>query len=281
MGLEITPSGQACGATVRGVDWTGDVDPATVAEVRAAWIEHGVLSFPEQGLTDDDLERFTLSFGPFGVDTFFEPIDGHPHIAALHRLADETAPIFADTWHADWSFQEHPPIGTCLYGKIIPPVGGDTLYVDQRASLAAMPADLRAKIEGRLAIHSAKAGYSPDGAYGDADEGNVRAMKIIVNDTAYATQTHPFIRPHDETGEESLYGIFGYICGVEGMDDDEATELLLELYHWQVRHEFRYVHEWEPNMLVMWDNRTVLHKATGGYDGHERLLHRTTIAPAA
>lgn len=281
MGLEIIPSGQACGATVRGVDWTAEVDPSTVAEVRASWIEHGVLSFPDQRLTDDDLERFTLSFGPFGVDTFFEPIDGHPHIAALHRLADETAPIFADTWHADWSFQEHPPIGTCLHGRIIPPVGGDTLYVNQRASLAAMPTDLRAKIEGRLAIHSAKAGYSPDGVYGDADADNIRAMKIVVNDAAYDTQTHPFIRPHDETGEESLYGTFGYICGVDGMADDEATELLLELYRWQTRDEFRYVHRWEPDMLVVWDNRTILHKATGGYDGHERLLHRTTIGVAA
>jgi taurine dioxygenase len=277
MGLEITPSGQACGAAVGGVDWASDVDPATVAEVRAAWVEHGVLAFPDQHLTDDDLERFTRSFGPFGVDTFFEPIDGHPHIAALHRFADESAPIFADTWHADWSFQDRPPIGTCLYGKIIPPVGGDTLYVNQRASLAEMPSELRSKIEGRLAIHSAKRGYSPDGVYGDADAGNVRAMRIVVNDTAYETQTHPFIRVHDETGEESLYGIFGYICGIEGMSDEDADELLLELYAWQIRDEFRYVHHWEPNMLVMWDNRTILHKATGGYDGHERLLHRTTI----
>ena len=64
------------------------------------------------------------------------------------------------------------------------------------------------------------------------------------------------------------------------MGDEDANELLLELYTWQPRDEFRYVHHWEPNMLVMWDNRTILHKATGGYDGHERLLHRTTIGAA-
>ena len=64
------------------------------------------------------------------------------------------------------------------------------------------------------------------------------------------------------------------------MDEEEAGPLLTEWYQWQTREEFWYRHEWEPQMLVMWDNRSVLHKATGGYDGHDRLLHRTTIAAA-
>ena len=61
------------------------------------------------------------------------------------------------------------------------------------------------------------------------------------------------------------------------MADDEARDLLFELYAWQTREEFQYRHRWEPDMLVMWDNRSVLHRATGGYDGYDRLLHRTTI----
>ena len=62
------------------------------------------------------------------------------------------------------------------------------------------------------------------------------------------------------------------------MPDEEAIPLLLELYQWQGREEFQYRHKWRPNMLVMWDNRSVLHAATGGYDGYDRILHRTTIA---
>jgi taurine dioxygenase len=62
------------------------------------------------------------------------------------------------------------------------------------------------------------------------------------------------------------------------MDAEEGGELLFDLYRWQTRPELRYRHTWEPDMLVMWDNRSVLHMATSGYDGHERLLHRTTIA---
>ena len=275
MELDITPSGQACGATVRGVDLR-DIDDDAVAAIRSAWLAHKVLAFPDQHLTDTDLEAFTLRFGPFGDDPFFASIDGHPHIAAIMRTADETSSLFAENWHADWSFQEFPPDGTCLYGEVIPPNGGDTLYADQQAALAAMPADLRSRIEGRMAIHSARGGYAPDGTYGD-DDAAERSMRIRPSADAYATQTHPFIRVHPETGAETLYSTIGYIVGIEGMSDEDARPLLGELYGWQIRDEFRYRHRWEPNMLVMWDNRCILHRATGGYEGYDRLLHRTTI----
>ena len=275
MSVDVTPSGQACGATVRGVDLGVPLDPTTAAEIRAAWLTHHVLAFPDQQLTDDDLERFTLAFGPFGVDPFIEAIEDHPHVIALHRRADETASVFAESWHADWSFQERPPDGTCLYGIVIPPAGGDTLFADQQAALAAMPDDLRRRIEGRRGVHSARVAYAPDGIYGEADAD--RATRIVTSDEAYETRTHGLIRTHPETGEETLYGCIGYICGIEGLDDEDAHDLLVELYRWQTRDEFVYRHRWEPEMLVMWDNRCVLHMATGGYDGHERLLHRTTI----
>ncbi|MEM7339396.1 MAG: TauD/TfdA family dioxygenase [Actinomycetota bacterium] len=276
MAIEVTPSGAVCGATVRGVDLTSPLDAATVAEIRAAWLEHKVLAFPDQPMTDDDLERFTLSFGPFGDDPYFEAIDGHPHIAAIHRRADETSSLFADNWHADWTFQRFPPDGTCLLAKVVPAVGGDTWYIDQQAALAAMPADLRARIAGAVAVHSARGAYAPDGTYGDADAED-RAMKIRPDESAYATQTHPFIRIHPETGAETLYSTLGYIIGIEGMADDESLQLLRDVAAWQARDEFVYRHRWERDMLTMWDNRCVLHKATGGYEGHERLLHRTTI----
>ena len=142
-----------------------------------------------------------------------------------------------------------------------------------------MPEDLRAKIEGKMAIHSAKRAYAPEGSYGEADR-PARSMDIRPSREAEKTQTHPLIQPHPETGEPALYGCLGYIIGIEGMDDAEAYPLLMELYHWQGQERFQYRHSWRENMLVMWDNRSVLHAATGGYDGHDRLLHRTTIAAA-
>lgn len=276
MSIEVTPTGQPCGARVRGLDLSQALDADTVATIRRAWLEHHVLVFPDQPVSDDDLERYTLNFGPFGHDPFFEAIDGRSHIAAIHRMPDEQAPLFAENWHADWTFQEFPPDGTCLASRVVPPVGGDTLYANQVAALAAMPADLRSRIDGLTAIHSARTAYAPDGMYGDAD-GDDRSMRIVVSDEAYATQNHPLVRAHRESGVEAIYSTLGYIVGIEGMDSDEAIPLLIELNQWQTRDEFVYTHSWEPDMLVMWDNRCVLHKATGGFEGHERLLHRTTI----
>lgn len=279
MNLQVTPSGQACGAAVTGVDLSQPLAAAAIAAIRAAWLEHHVLAFPDQALSDDDLERFTLCFGGFGEDPFIAPIPGRSHIIAVERRAEEKSPLFAENWHSDWSFQARPPAGTCLYGIAIPPVGGDTLFANQHAALDAMPGPLRARIEGREAIHSAKRAYAPDGMYGTSDA-KARSMVIRPSKDAEKTQRHPLIRKHPETGREGLFSCFGYIIGIEGMDDAEATRLLMELYQWQSREQFQYRHRWQPKMLVMWDNRSLLHAATGGYAGHRRLLHRTTIAAA-
>ena len=262
-----------------GVDLSQPISADLVAEIRSAWLEHHVLAFPDQRLSDDDLERFTLAFGGFGNDPFIAPIPGRDHIIAVERLADETSPLFAENWHSDWSFQARPPAGTCLYGIRIPPVGGDTLFANQHAALDAMPPDLRARIEGRIAIHSAKRAYAPDGFYGKGDAPN-RSMDIRPSRDAEAVQRHPIIRTHPETGREGLFSCFGYIIGIDGMDDAEALPLLIELYQWQGQEAFQYRHKWSAEMLLMWDNRSLLHAATGGYDGHHRLLHRTTIAAA-
>jgi taurine dioxygenase len=277
--ISITPSGQACGASVTGVDLSQPISADLAAEIRAAWLEHHVLAFPDQTMSDDDLERFTLAFGGFGDDPFIAPIPGREHIIAVERLAGETSPLFAENWHSDWSFQARPPAGTCLYGLKIPPVGGDTLFANQHAALEAMPADLRQRIARRVAIHSAKRAYAPDGFYGEGDAPK-RSMEIRPSKEAEAVQHHPIIRAHSETGREGLFSCLGYIIGIVDMEDAEAIPLLLELYQWQGREAFQYRHKWQANMLLMWDNRSLLHAATGGYDGHHRLLHRTTIAAA-
>lgn len=277
MNINVEPSGQACGARVTGVDLSRPLSDDIIKALRGAWLEHHVLAFPEQTLSDDDLERFTQYFGPFGEDPFIAPIAGRDHVIAIERRADEQAPLFAEAWHSDWSFQDTPPIGTCLYGITIPPTGGETLFANQHKALDTLPAELRQRIEGLIAIHSAKAGYAPDGMYGENDAASDRSMDIRPSPEAEAVQTHPLIRRHSETGRASLYSCLGYIIGIEGMADEQAVELMMELYAWQTREENLYTHKWEEGMLIMWDNRCLLHRATGGYDGYDRLLHRTTI----
>ena len=248
--ITVTPSGQACGANVTGLDLSAPLSPQQVAEIRAAWLEHHVLAFPDQILSDDDQEAFTVAFGGFGDDPFIAPIPGRKHVIAVKRLANETSPIFAEAWHSDWSFQARPPAGTCLYGITIPPVGGDTLFANQHAALEAMPQDLRARLEGRMAIHSAKKAYAPEGSYGEGDVAR-RSMDIRPSREAEATQLHPLIRAHPETGRLGLFSCLGYIIGIDGMSDEEALPLLLELYHWQGREQFHYRHQWQKNTLLI------------------------------
>lgn len=274
--LSFEPSGQSCGAVVRGIDLRNPISASDLSQLKNAWLEYHVLSFPEQQLSDDHLEAVTLAFGKFGEEPFFEPIDGREHICAVSRKASEQAPVFAEAWHTDWSFLPEPPIGTCLYGITIPPQGGDTSFINQHAVLKAMPQDLRQRLDGLDALHSAVLAYSPEGAYGQND-GNDRSMRITYSEKAKEIYPHPLIQRHGESNKPMIFGCLGYIIGLQGMSEDQAIPLLTELYQWQTRDEFMYHHKWAPNTLLLWDNRSVLHRANGGYDGHDRLLHRTTI----
>jgi taurine dioxygenase len=276
--MEITPTGQACGARVAGIDLSQPLDRDTISSIRSAWLEHHVLAFPEQKLSDDDLVRVTNYFGNVGEDPYFVPISKKTPVVALTRRADEQAPVFAENWHTDWSFKQHPPIGTCLYSLVVPPVGGNTGFANQQLALAQMPDDLRQRLENKIALHSAAAAYGPDGTYGEKDQGNDRSMKILFSEQANKSEPHPIIAKHPESGAETIFGTVGYIHTILGLEPEESRQLIMDLYAWQTKVEFQYTHVWEPNMLVMWDNRSVLHKANGGYDGHARELHRLTIA---
>ena len=278
MTLTVTPSGRACGARIEGIDLTTALSDDQIAELRQLWLEHKVVAFPNQALTPEALERVAQYFGEFGEDPFFGHIEGYPNICAIQRDADEKTPNSAETFHTNWSIMPVPPAGTALFGITIPPHGGDTLFADQVKAYDDMPDDLRAKVEGLTAIHSAALGYAPDGAYGDSDREKGRSMIIKPSEKARETCPHPFVREHRETGTKALFSSAAYIQSFEGMSLEDSQALAMELYVHQTQEKFQYRHQWEKDMLVIWDNRSLLHSATGGFDGHDRLLHRVTIA---
>ncbi len=274
--INVEPTDQACGAYVTGIDLSQPLSPDEVSEIRAAWLEHHVLAFPNQKLDGDQLEQFSRQFGELAEDPFFNPIPGRKYIAAVKREAVDTNPIFAEYWHSDWSFMPSPPSGTVLYSLDIPPHGGDTHFSNQHLSFESMADDMRARFDGLQAIHSPAKGYSLKGAYGDTSKNG--AMDIRPSAEAeYMRHTHPVAPEHPETGRQGFLSGISYIVGFEGLSDDEAMPLIKELNRWQSREEFMYVHKWEKDMLVMWDNRSVIHKATGGFEGYRRELHRVTV----
>ena len=264
MTLRVEPSGASCGALIYGVDLSQPHSAAEIEFIRDAWLKHRVIGICGQELQISDLERFAAALGPDGDDPFIAPIAGHPRVVEVRREANETTPVFAEAWHSDWSFLEASPAGTLLYGKVIPTIGGDTLFADQYAAYDALSEAMKAKIAHLRGIHSARRSYSPGGVYGERDKG--RSMAIRYSERAMATQLHPMVRIHS-----------GYTIGIDGMNDADATVLLTELFAHQSRPEFIYRHRWSPGLLTLWDNRCVLHTATGGYQGHQRLLWRITI----
>ena len=274
--IEVRARPGGFGAEIRGVDLSASLPAEQLSAVKDAFAVHGVIWFPDQPLTHDQLERFTQQLGPFGWDPYVAPLADRPHILEVRREPDEKTSPFGSAWHSDWSFQETPPAATLLHAKVVPPVGGDTLYADGIAAYAALSPVMQGMLEGLRAIHSASRPYGPNGAY--ANEAPGRSMKIITSVEAEKTFAHPLVRRHPVTGRPALFVNPVYTIGVEGMTEAESAALLGFLFKHMTDEAFVYRHIWRPNMLTIWDNRRALHNATGGYDGHLRVMHRTTVA---
>jgi len=217
-----------------------------------------------------------MQFGAFGKEPFLTTMKTQMHIVELRRKATEEASHFGGSWHSDWSFQSSPPSATMLHSKIVPPFGGDTLFTNSALAYDDLSADLKAKVEDLNGIHSAKLPYADDGFY--ALEGKERTMKIKSSKSANKQHLHPVVREHKDTKRKSLFVNPVYTVGIEGMTDMEAYTFLSEIFEHMTQDKYIYRHQWDADMLIMWDNRSVMHMAEGGYDGYERLMHRITIA---
>ena len=253
-----------------------DLTEENISFLRSKWVEYGLIVFPELPLSHDEFKDFALSFGNFGDDPFISSLPDYPNIAEIKRSANEKATPFGGTWHSDWSFMKKPPSATLLHSKIIPPIGGNTLFANTEKSFSALPEEMKNKLRNLKVIHSAKIPYADDGFY--ALEKEERSMKILPSKEAKATFSHPMVKIHPETNKECLFINPVYTINIEGLSEDESQQLLWELYEHMIQDKFVYEHVWNQDMLIMWDNRTVMHQATGGYDGYDRLLHRITLA---
>jgi taurine dioxygenase len=274
--IEVTPQATGFGAEITGLDLTRPLPAATLDEVKAAWARHGVVAFPDQPLDLDALEAFTLAMGGFGHDPYIKPMAGHPNVLELRREPDEKATNFGAGWHSDWSFQAAPPAATLLHSKVIPPVGGDTLFVDACRAYEALSPAMQRMLEPLQAIHSARQSYGSKGVFSKDTE--MRTMQIIVSEEADAALTHPLVRTHPVTGRKALFVSPVYTVGIADLTVEEAKAILGFLFAHLTQEPFIYRHHWREQMLLMWDNRCTMHFAEGGYDGHLRLMHRTTVA---
>ncbi|MCA6237876.1 MAG: TauD/TfdA family dioxygenase, partial [Phenylobacterium sp.] len=217
--VRVAPEASGFGARITGVDLSQPLDPRDLEDVRAAWARHSVVCFPGQPLSLDALEAFTLQIGPFGKDPYIEPMPGRPNVLELRRQPDEKASNFGAGWHSDWSFLETPPAATLLRAQTIPPVGGDTLFVDASRAWDALSDAMKAVVAPLQAVHSARQSYGTKGVF--ARDTEARTMKIIVSEEADSSLTHPLVRTHPVTGRKALYISPVYTVGIEGFTPEE------------------------------------------------------------
>ena len=267
------------GIEIKGLNLNSKLPKEVIQKIRSAWLENGVAVFPNQDLTHDQFQDFSLEFGKFGDDPFLGGLEDKPNIVEVKRLASETASPFGGGWHSDWSFQSNPPAATFLLSKIIPPVGGDTLFANTQKAYKDLDEEIKLKIDDLKVVHSAKLPYADDGFY--ATEEETRSMNIITSKEAKKEQIHPLVKTHPETQKKGLFINPVYTSHILDVTDEESFLLLSQLYEHMTQEKYIFRHKWSENMLLMWDNRTVMHMAEGGYDGYDRLLHRITIANSA
>ena len=274
---EIKNNNSSLGIEILDFYYNDIFDEKRIEELRNQWLKYSIIIFKNLELNHQQLEKFSLAFGDFGDDPYIHPIVGHKNIIEVKREANEKAQPFGGSWHSDWSFQECPPSATLLHSKIIPPIGGDTFFINTHKAYNDLTDDIKNKIDNLIVSHSAIRPYADDGFYA-LEKDKDRSMKIKPSPKAKEFILHPLVRTHPETRKKSLFINQVYSIAIEAMNEKDSNELLTFLFSHMDQDKYIYKHKWQENMLVMWDNRSVNHCAQGGYQGYQRLLHRTTLA---
>jgi len=275
--MRIHPFSKGFGAQVTDIDLSESclIKPGMVKTIEAALTKFKVLKFDGQHLTPDMLVSIGSKFGDFAEDPFIEPVSLDTPVIEIKRAKDESTPIFGGDWHSDWSFQAKPPRFTFLYGHVVPPKGGRTVFADCVRAHESLPEVTKAKVTGLQAIHSARRAYGPFGLF--AKDDSSRSMRIKVSGSAEKTITHPIVRFIKELGEGAIFVNPVYTVGIKGLSSQESANLLKDLSEHITDEAFQLPISWSPGTLVIWDNRTVVHFAEGGYEGYERVMLRMTI----
>lgn len=270
--LEFTKLGSRIGAEIRGLDLSQDLSDDVIAQIRAALNRHKALVFREANVrTDEEQVRFASRFGPL--------TKAHPTVASVDG-AENVLPVdsedgSANTWHTDVTFVLNPPQASTLRSITLPSYGGETLIASSAGAYQDLPAELRNFADTLWAIHTNDYDYSvPKNLEHEGAEERRKIFTRIKYQTA-----HPVVRVHPLTGERGLFiGGFAQRLRIVGLSNTESRDILRLLQAYITRPENIVRVNWEPNQLVLFDNRITQHYAPSNYDDQPRKLNRVTVA---
>lgn len=278
--IRTTPLASAMGAEILDVD-IANITDEQFEQVEKALYHYKMIYFRnQQNMTIEDQESLTLRFGEFGTDAYTDGIEGHPNVQRLIKEASTVVDwIFGDGWHTDSPFMEQPPAVSLLQSLDIPPYGGDTWWSNTELAYNLLSDKMKEVIQD-LRVHMSAAFV-----LSNVNKGKPKLNDLSVGEIELTMDQknmidgwfHPLVRTHPKTGNKSLFCDTSYSMGIEGMTQEESKPLIDFLGWWATREDFNCRLRWEPNMLVIWDNRQCLHKAFNDYDGHRREMIRTIV----
>lgn len=280
--IEIKPIRDGFGADMMGVDLATITDE-DFETIYRAWLDYGVLRFRGQSLDKDSLQAFSQRFGPLEeipvgrlTPEQRAKID-NLYVTAISNILVDGRPIGGlgnaeAQWHSDMTYIDTPPPASILLGVVIPPHGGDTFFVDQRAAYDALPDDLKARIEGLSIKHDAA----------HTSVGELRAGFEPFDDPREAPgAVHPIVRKHDETGEKCLYLGRRDWAFIPGLSLEDSEALLDELWSHAIPEDQIVEQNWKPGDVIIWDNRRCLHRRSEIDPSTNRLLLRCQVLARA
>ena len=270
--LEFTKLGSRIGAEIRGLDLSAELSEGTTAQIREALNEHKALVFREANVLDDEAQvRFASRFGPLtNAHPTVASVDGKPAV-----LPVDSENGSANNWHTDVTFVVNPPQASTLRSITLPAYGGETLIASSAGAYQDLPEELRNFADTLWAIHTNDYDYSvpKNLEHANAEERRKEFTRI------HFETAHPVVRVHPLTGERGLFiGGFAQRLRIVGLSNTESKDILRLLQAYITRPENVVRVNWEPNQLVLFDNRITQHYAPDNYDGQPRKLNRVTVA---
>ena len=274
--IDVVPLSGAFGAEIMGLDLTRPIDSATQELLRDAWTQHLVLVVRGQkDLSVEDQRNFCRVFGNLGdrarpKETRKEGTDAPTGMMFVSNLKVDgknigSLPDGEMQFHIDQCYTATPATGTCLYAMEIPSRGGDTLFSNLYSVWERLPADVRAKLDGRKAVHFFDYGATTRDA-------NTSAAREQLPHYA-----HPVGRVHPLSHRTALYVCRLMTDRIEGLPENEGGTLLAQLFDAIEQPEYQYVHKWRIGDVLLWDNRCSAHARTDFDPNERRHLRRFTI----
>ena len=265
------------GAEVSGIELRKTISEADQAALRDCLARYQVMFFRDQHLDLQQQKALTSVFGPALQLPYVTPMDTEPEIIRVYKGAEEKGGVFGGDWHSDFSFLEVPPSGSVLNAHTLPPYGGDTLWASQAAAWEALPGALQELLLGRDAIHVGKP-YGVKWAPPVKEQSGAGIKMSRGDPTADQERKHPAVLQNPVTGRRMLYLNPTYVTRLDGLSEAESAPLLDQIQRHVTRPEFCIRYSWTPGTIAIWDNLATQHYAVNDYQGHERLMYRTTFS---